>query len=213
MQDHPLVWPFFHFSRSGPRPDPVLPPDDTVSAGSDRSVPNPRGACQDTGRPVSTFSPCPFCHGTDLASHKPGAGLFWAVFCENGECGATGPLGLTEAEAVRGWNTRRDGRTRPGLAELLGELADAVPDLAESLGHRLRSAADGVLEEPYVPQPGLDALEYVQGRLRERLSRELRDFLDEFRPLDGSAAPTGPFDEIWPAPKCGPAPTQTEDSE
>jgi hypothetical protein len=51
--------------------------------------------------------PCPHCGGTSHWWWKPGPDLY-AVACK---CGATGPVGRTEDEAVGSYNRRFDVRT------------------------------------------------------------------------------------------------------
>lgn len=47
---------------------------------------------------------CPIC-GHDCARLVPGVGRrVFVVACGNGDCGATGAVGLSEAEAVFWWN-------------------------------------------------------------------------------------------------------------
>ena len=54
------------------------------------------------------LKPCPFCGGTKLhinTTHQS-PGLCDTVRCQDENCGAEGPLGINEAEAIKYWNKR-----------------------------------------------------------------------------------------------------------
>lgn len=62
---------------------------------------------------LPALMPCPFCRGEAKLGPMPGAASWWQVRCASYHCGGT-TWAMDEPEkAVRAWNRRPDGETRP----------------------------------------------------------------------------------------------------
>jgi hypothetical protein len=55
---------------------------------------------------MEKLKPCPFCGNRGELMYR--GNNCWQVECWRGDCRTTGPWALTEGEAVRKWNRRKE---------------------------------------------------------------------------------------------------------
>lgn len=79
---------------------------------------------------VAWPDPCPFCGSEqiEIIEWDENVHGFW-VSCES--CGASGPTGATDAEAVERWNNRRQERVNDVVEQLIEENREAFEKLAK----------------------------------------------------------------------------------
>lgn len=74
------------------------------------------------------LKPCPFCGATDIEPWTDDYGSE-VVFCRH--CGTTGPQGVTQARAIRWWNTRKPSKELQACKEAIQSICDKFENIEE----------------------------------------------------------------------------------